>query len=144
MSLKKHVRGCVSLKKYKSQGKAAEVTVNSKEEKTLMTFVWISSKNSASGPAEIRNGGGGCISLGKSPCPTGAIQRVYIKYASGFNSASSSLSKILLDDYYKYNNKFHMLNYCGKREEKYKVHVKYSEPALAEIYSFWSVPLTVS
>jgi hypothetical protein len=26
------VRGCVSLKKYKSQSKAAEVTVNSKEE----------------------------------------------------------------------------------------------------------------
>jgi hypothetical protein len=26
------VRGCVSLKKYKSQGKAVEVTVNSKEE----------------------------------------------------------------------------------------------------------------
>ncbi len=26
------IRGCVSLKKYKSQGKAAEVTVNSKEE----------------------------------------------------------------------------------------------------------------
>jgi hypothetical protein len=25
-------RGCVSLKKYKSQGKAVEVTVNSKEE----------------------------------------------------------------------------------------------------------------
>jgi hypothetical protein len=36
----------VSLKEYKSQGKAVEVTVNSKE-KTL--FVWISSKNSASG-----------------------------------------------------------------------------------------------
>jgi hypothetical protein len=30
--LKKYVRGCVSLKKYKSQGKAVEVTVNSKEE----------------------------------------------------------------------------------------------------------------
>ncbi len=29
------VRGCVSLKKYKSQGKAIEVTVNSKEEKFL-------------------------------------------------------------------------------------------------------------
>jgi hypothetical protein len=26
------VRGCVSLKKYKSQGKAVEVTVNSKDE----------------------------------------------------------------------------------------------------------------
>ncbi len=26
------IRGCVSLKKYKSQGKAVEVTVNSKEE----------------------------------------------------------------------------------------------------------------
>jgi hypothetical protein len=42
------VRGCVILKKEKSQGKAAEVPVNSKE-KTLKTFVWISSKNSASG-----------------------------------------------------------------------------------------------
>ncbi len=42
------VRGCVSLKKYKSQGKAVAVTVSSKEEKTLQTFVWISSKNSAS------------------------------------------------------------------------------------------------
>ncbi len=40
------VRGCVSLKKYKSQDKAVEVTVNSKEE-TL--FVWISYKNSTSG-----------------------------------------------------------------------------------------------
>ncbi len=38
------IRGCVSLKKYKSQGKDVEVPVNSKE-----TFVWISSKNSASG-----------------------------------------------------------------------------------------------
>ncbi len=34
----------MSLKKYKSQGKALEVTLNSKEG----TFVWISSKNSAS------------------------------------------------------------------------------------------------
>ncbi len=42
------VRGCVSSKKDKSHGKAVEVTVNSKEE-TLKTFVWISSKNSASG-----------------------------------------------------------------------------------------------
>ncbi len=32
MSFKKYVRGCVSLKKYKSQSKAVEVTVNSKEE----------------------------------------------------------------------------------------------------------------
>jgi hypothetical protein len=38
-------RGCVSLKKWKSQGKAVEVTLNSKEEE----FVWITSKNSASG-----------------------------------------------------------------------------------------------
>jgi hypothetical protein len=30
--LKKYLRGCVSLKKYKSQSKAVEVTVNSKEE----------------------------------------------------------------------------------------------------------------
>jgi hypothetical protein len=35
------------LKKYISQGKAVEVTVNSKEE-TLKTFVWIYSKNLAS------------------------------------------------------------------------------------------------
>ncbi len=28
------VRGCMSLKKYKSQGKAGEVTVNNKEEKS--------------------------------------------------------------------------------------------------------------
>jgi hypothetical protein len=37
----------VGLKKYKSQGKAVEVTVNSKEE-TLKTFAWIYSKSSAS------------------------------------------------------------------------------------------------
>jgi hypothetical protein len=42
------VRGCVSRKKKNSQGKAAEVTVNSNEEKTFKTFVRISSKNSAS------------------------------------------------------------------------------------------------
>ncbi len=40
------MRGCVSLKKWKAQGKAVEVTVNSKEE-NLKTFVRISS-NSAS------------------------------------------------------------------------------------------------
>ncbi len=34
MSLKKYVRGCVSLKKQKSQGKAVAVTENSKEEKS--------------------------------------------------------------------------------------------------------------
>ncbi len=48
MSLKKYIRGCVSLKKQKSQGNAVEVTVNSKEE-NLKTFVWISSKTLASG-----------------------------------------------------------------------------------------------
>jgi hypothetical protein len=32
VSLKKYIRGCVSLKRQKSQGKAVEVTVNSKEE----------------------------------------------------------------------------------------------------------------
>ncbi len=48
MSLKKYWRGWVNLKKYKSEGKSVEVTVNSKE-KTLKTFVWISSTNSASG-----------------------------------------------------------------------------------------------
>jgi len=32
ISLNKYVRGCVRLKKYKSQGKALEVTVNRKEE----------------------------------------------------------------------------------------------------------------
>ncbi len=42
------VRGCASLNKKKSQAKAVEVTVNSKE-KTFETFVWISSKNLASG-----------------------------------------------------------------------------------------------
>jgi hypothetical protein len=36
------LKGCVSLKKFKSQGKAVELTVNSKEENS-------SSKNSASG-----------------------------------------------------------------------------------------------
>jgi hypothetical protein len=41
------VRGCGSLKKYKSQGKAVEVTVNNKEENSL-DFVWILSKNSVS------------------------------------------------------------------------------------------------
>jgi hypothetical protein len=46
--MKKYVRGCVNLKKLKSQGKAIEETVNSKEE-TFKTYVWISSKNSASG-----------------------------------------------------------------------------------------------
>jgi hypothetical protein len=46
--LNKYQGGCVSLKKYKSQGKAVEVTVNSKEENTY-AFVWISSKNSVSG-----------------------------------------------------------------------------------------------
>jgi len=35
MSWKKYVRGCVSFKKYESQGKAVEVTVNSKEENSL-------------------------------------------------------------------------------------------------------------
>jgi hypothetical protein len=38
------VRGCVSLKKKKSQSKAVEVIVNSKEENSK-TCVWISSKN---------------------------------------------------------------------------------------------------
>jgi hypothetical protein len=42
----RNLRGCVSLKKKKSQGKAVEVTVN-KKEKTLKTFSWMS-KNSAS------------------------------------------------------------------------------------------------
>jgi hypothetical protein len=42
------VRGCVSLKKYKSQSKAVRVTVNSKEENSE-NFDWISSKNSACG-----------------------------------------------------------------------------------------------
>jgi hypothetical protein len=48
MCLKKYVpvRGCVSLKKKESQGKAAEVTVNSK---FLKTFIWILTKNSATG-----------------------------------------------------------------------------------------------
>jgi hypothetical protein len=45
--LKNYVRGCVSLKKYKSQGKAVEVTVNSKEE--LFELLLYLSKNSASG-----------------------------------------------------------------------------------------------
>ncbi len=40
------VRGCMSLKKHADiSSKAVEVTVNNKKE----TFVWISSKNSASG-----------------------------------------------------------------------------------------------
>jgi hypothetical protein len=33
------IRGCVSLKKYKSQGKAVQVTVNSKEENICLDFV---------------------------------------------------------------------------------------------------------
>jgi hypothetical protein len=44
-SFAKTGRSCVSLKKEKSQGKAVEVTVNSKEENT---FIWILVKNSAS------------------------------------------------------------------------------------------------
>jgi hypothetical protein len=40
----------VILKKWKSQGKAVEVTLNSK----LETFVWISSKNSASEYTKLR------------------------------------------------------------------------------------------
>ncbi len=47
-----NVRGYVSLEKYKSQVKAVEVAVNSKEE-NFKTFVWISSKNSASVKGEI-------------------------------------------------------------------------------------------
>jgi hypothetical protein len=41
------VRGCVSLKKYNSRAKAEGVTKKARR-KTLKTFVWISSKNSAS------------------------------------------------------------------------------------------------
>jgi hypothetical protein len=33
------IKGCVSLKKYESQGKTVEGTLNSKEE-TIKTFVW--------------------------------------------------------------------------------------------------------
>jgi hypothetical protein len=56
MSLKQYVRVCVSLKKEKSQGKAAKVTVNSKAD-----FVWISSQNSALGIGyrPVFKGGGG-------------------------------------------------------------------------------------
>ncbi len=43
----------MSLKKYKFQGKAVDVAVNSKEE-NIKTFVLILSKNSASGP-ELSN-----------------------------------------------------------------------------------------
>jgi hypothetical protein len=43
------VRGCVSLKKFKSQGKAVEVTMN---RKTPKTFVWHSSRNLASGESQ--------------------------------------------------------------------------------------------
>ncbi len=39
----------MSLKEFKSQGKAVKMTVNSKGE-TLMACVWISSKNTASVP----------------------------------------------------------------------------------------------
>ncbi len=42
IELYKYVRGCVSLKTYKSQGKAVEMIVNNKEENS---FVWISPKN---------------------------------------------------------------------------------------------------
>jgi hypothetical protein len=45
----------VSLKKYKSQGKAVEVTLNSKEE-TLKTFVWIISFSIR--PERFLDGGG--------------------------------------------------------------------------------------
>ncbi len=38
----------MNLKKFKSYVKAVEVTVNSKEKKNIKTFVWISSKKSAS------------------------------------------------------------------------------------------------
>jgi hypothetical protein len=54
----------MTLKKQKSQGKAVEVTMNSKEENsiTLGTFVLISSKNSASvnGPLPVKS-----IAVGK-------------------------------------------------------------------------------
>jgi hypothetical protein len=52
------VRGCLSMKKYKSQGKPVEVTVKSKG-KTLRTFVWILSKNSA----PVDGAGKGLISM---------------------------------------------------------------------------------
>jgi hypothetical protein len=41
VSLKKYVRGCVSLKKYKSEGKAVERTVNSKEENLTLSYLCI-------------------------------------------------------------------------------------------------------
>jgi hypothetical protein len=39
--LKKYLRGCVSLKKLKSQGKAVEVTVNSKAEISQDFLSWL-------------------------------------------------------------------------------------------------------
>ncbi len=54
MSLKKNVRGCVSLKKKKSLDKAVEVTVKARR-KSFKTFVWILSKNSASGPSLVQH-----------------------------------------------------------------------------------------
>ncbi len=87
MSLNKYVRGCVSLLEIESQGKAVEVTVTSKEE-TLKTFVWILSKNSASGPAEIRNGGGGGtggLYLSRNePIANRGYSACYVKYAASF------------------------------------------------------------
>jgi hypothetical protein len=52
MSLKKHVRGFVILNKYKSQGKAVQMTVNSKEE-ISKGFAWISFINLATGQQNV-------------------------------------------------------------------------------------------
>jgi hypothetical protein len=57
------VRGCVSLKKKNSQYKAVKVNLNSKEEKTLRTFVWILSKKSAS------------VHYREEPLPNGVIHK---------------------------------------------------------------------
>ncbi len=57
------VRGCVSLKKKNSQYKAVKVNLNSKEEKTLRTYVWILSKKSAS------------VHYHEEPLPDGVIHK---------------------------------------------------------------------
>jgi hypothetical protein len=54
VSLKKYKKGCVSLKKYKSEDKVVELTVNSKEENFCLDFVqefglWIGSSCMAYG-----------------------------------------------------------------------------------------------
>ncbi len=71
------VRGRVSLKKYKSQGKAVEMTVNSKET-TIKTFVWDPEK-------PILDSG-----VNKAPDP-GSRSATLVGFGSGSNLVRLSL-----------------------------------------------------